>query len=213
MPLPLPIESRWQFVIDWDGTVTEQDTLALAMRHFVGSDVLDPLLAELDASLAAGSITLQEVMDREFAVLRATLEDVVAFIVENARVRAGFAEFVKRFDPLILSTSFHETIEPILSREGISARVVANRVDATDGWRIHWTVERPCSICGERCKRSLLPSGEIIYIGDGYSDRCAALTSTRVFARDGLARFLNAHRIAYEPFDDFHDVMARASNS
>jgi 2-hydroxy-3-keto-5-methylthiopentenyl-1-phosphate phosphatase len=27
-----------------------------------------------------------------------------------------------------------------------------------------------------------------------------------VFARDGLARYLDARGVAYEPFDDFHDV-------
>ena len=62
--------------------------------------------------------------------------------------------------------------------------------------------------CGERCKRSLLPSGEFIYVGDGYSDRCASLAATRIFARDGLARYLDQLSIAYEPYTDFRDVTA-----
>jgi 2-hydroxy-3-keto-5-methylthiopentenyl-1-phosphate phosphatase len=35
---------------------------------------------------------------------------------------------------------------------------------------------------------------------------CAALVADRIFARDGLARHLDARGVAYEPFDDLHDV-------
>ena len=48
-----------------------------------------------------------------------------------------------------------------------------------------------------------------VYVGDGYSDRCVALAAARVFARDGLATYLEAQGVAFQPFDDFHDV-ARA---
>lgn len=194
-------------VIDWDGTVTEDDTLSMALRRFVPPATLEPLTKRLDVALAAGQMTLQEVMNAEFGALTAPLDAVVDFIVEHARVRAGFADFVRRFDPLILSTSFHETIEPILSREGVSATVRAGRVVAgPGGWRIRWMSAELCASCGECCKRSMLPTGPFVYVGDGYSDRCAAVAGTRIFARDGLARYLDQHRVAYEPFDNFHDV-------
>jgi 2-hydroxy-3-keto-5-methylthiopentenyl-1-phosphate phosphatase len=45
-------------------------------------------------------------------------------------------------------------------------------------------------------------------VGDGYSDRCAALAADRVFARRGLARDMEAEGVAYEPFDDFVSVRA-----
>ncbi len=45
-------------------------------------------------------------------------------------------------------------------------------------------------------------------MGDGYSDRCAALAADRVFARDGLARYLDALGVAYEPFTDFDALTA-----
>jgi 2-hydroxy-3-keto-5-methylthiopentenyl-1-phosphate phosphatase len=48
--------------------------------------------------------------------------------------------------------------------------------------------------------------GELVYVGDGYSDRCAAEASDRVFATKGLARYLDERGIPYERFDDFHDV-------
>jgi 2-hydroxy-3-keto-5-methylthiopentenyl-1-phosphate phosphatase len=43
-------------------------------------------------------------------------------------------------------------------------------------------------------------------VGDGISDRCAALASDRIFATRGLARYLDEQGVAYERFDDFFDV-------
>ncbi|MEA2690065.1 MAG: 2-hydroxy-3-keto-5-methylthiopentenyl-phosphate phosphatase, partial [Candidatus Eremiobacteraeota bacterium] len=178
-----------QIIVDWDGTVTEKDTLLLLLRHFLDPSVFEWLEKDLDAQLHAGTMTLRQVMRREFAMLTAPLDDAVTFVLEHARVRPGFAEFAERFDPLILSSSFHETIEPVLARDGVTARVRANRVDArADGWRISWMSDADCDACGEACKRASLPSGGFVYVGDGYSDRCAALAAERVFARDGLAR-------------------------
>jgi 2-hydroxy-3-keto-5-methylthiopentenyl-1-phosphate phosphatase len=205
--LPATVPRTSKVVIDWDGTVTDEDSLSSALRHFVPAATLDPLTARVDIALAEGRMTLQEVMDAEFSTMTAPVSAVVDYIVEHAVVRPGFADFVKMFDPLILSTSFHETIEPILAREGVTATVRAGRIDAaSDGWRIRWMSTEVCHRCGERCKRSLLPAEPFIYVGDGYSDRCAALAATRVFARDGLARYLDKLSIPYELFTDFRDI-------
>jgi 2-hydroxy-3-keto-5-methylthiopentenyl-1-phosphate phosphatase len=86
--------------------------------------------------------------------------------------------------------------------------VHANRLDARpEGWRVVFRDESACAACGEACKRSALPAnGEIVYVGDGYSDRCAALAADRVFATDLLAEYLDERGVAYEPFTDLSDV-------
>ena len=63
-----------------------------------------------------------------------------------------------------------------------------------------------CEVCGEGCKRAALPPGDVVYVGDGYSDRCAALAASRVFARDGLAAYLEQQGAPYTPFEDLGDV-------
>ena len=95
--------------------------------------------------------------------------------------------------------------EPVLAREGVEVALHANRIDPRpDGWIVDWRYPEGCDECGESCKRSLLPPGEVVYVGDGYSDRCAALASDRVFATAGLARYLEDRGVAFEPFTDFH---------
>ena len=108
-----------QVVVDWDGTVTERDSLVLVLRRFLAPGAFDALAAEVDAKLAARTMTHREVMEREFSMMTAPLDEVVAYLVEHVRLRSGFAEFVTRFDPLILSSSFRETIDPVLARHGV----------------------------------------------------------------------------------------------
>jgi 2-hydroxy-3-keto-5-methylthiopentenyl-1-phosphate phosphatase len=155
-------------------------------------------------------MTLHEVIALEFSTVRESIEHVAAWLVENVRVRPGFHELVERFQPLVVSSGFHELIEPVLAREGVEVELRANRLDPRpDGWRVLWRDESVCAVCGEPCKRALVASnGPFVYVGDGYSDRCVALAADRVFARDGLAEYLDEQGVAYERFDDLRDVSA-----
>ena len=72
-----------------------------------------------------------------------------------------------------------------------------------------WNDAAPCPECGDLCKRRALPAGRpLVYVGDGYSDRCAALAADRVFARRALADYLVSRNVPFEPFETFDDVAA-----
>ena len=51
-----------------------------------------------------------------------------------------------------------------------------------------------------------------MYVGDGISDRCASLLADVVFARAGLAEWLDAQGVGYIPYGDFHDVLRWLKN-
>jgi 2-hydroxy-3-keto-5-methylthiopentenyl-1-phosphate phosphatase len=199
-------------VVDFDGTVTEQDLLDTIASRFGDPEVY----REVDEGLDEGRLTLREVITREYEPVRRPLEEIVAWELENVSIRPGFRELVAlaksegwRF--VIVSSGFHELIEPILQHEGVDVELHANRVDPRpEGWTVLWQYDETCDSCGESCKRSIVQEfardGELVYVGDGYSDRCAAEASDRVFATKGLARYLDERGIPYERFDDFHDV-------
>ena len=190
-------------MLDWDGTVTERDTLDLVLQEFGDAEIYERVEHELDA----GTMTLNEVIAAEFATVTVPLEQAVAFVVEHARVRAGFAELARAQRPLVVSSGFHELIEPVLEREGVLGAVElrANRVEARpDGWRIEFRVSETCEVCGEPCKRSDLPEGDVVYAGDSHSDYCASLAADRVFATGNLARWLERRGVAFTPLTDFH---------
>jgi 2-hydroxy-3-keto-5-methylthiopentenyl-1-phosphate phosphatase len=197
--------ASFTLVLDWDGTVTVRDTLWMLMERFGDQSVFERTEDGLGSTLS-----LQDVIDVQMRTITAPLGEALAFLLAEAEIRRGFAALAARYRPTILSSGFHETIEPILAREGVELDLVANRVDARpDGWRVLWRDDSPCPVCGDRCKRRALPAGRpLVYVGDGYSDRCAALAADRVFAHRGLAEYLAARNHPFEPFETFDDVAA-----
>jgi 2-hydroxy-3-keto-5-methylthiopentenyl-1-phosphate phosphatase len=198
-----------RLVLDWDGTVTERDTLGLVIEWFG-----DRATYRRNGWLMGRSLTHDQALSSSFATIRAGLPEVVDRLRATVRLRPGFRELVELHRPLVISSGFHELIEPVLARDGIEVELLANHVDArSDGWRVRLRNSAVCTACGEPCKRSSLPSGTVAYVGDGYSDRCAALAATRVFATDGLAVWLASRGITYERFEDFYDVLAALRTS
>jgi 2-hydroxy-3-keto-5-methylthiopentenyl-1-phosphate phosphatase len=194
-------------ILDWDGTVTVDDTLILALREFGDWQVY----LDAAAALRRGEITLHEEIRRDAESITTPIEEVVAWLRENLELRPGFLELAEAYRPLIVSSNFRQLIEPILERERVELEVLANNVEwSPEGWLATFRNGDSCGTCGEPCKRADLPTnGDVVYVGDGYSDRCAAQAADRIFARDSLAQYLDEQGVAYEPFDDFYDV-ARA---
>ena len=204
-------------VFDYDGTITERDLLQPIAYEF-GDPVV---VAKLDRALADGRITLREEIVGEYATMRASLGDVLAWVFARTRTRPGLDELLelaraRGWSPLVVSSGFHELIEPVLARSGLELDVFANRVDPrADGWIVDWRYDDDCPSCGQSCKRSavkrLTRGAPVVYVGDGYSDRCAAEAADRVFAIHGLARHLERRGLPFEQFSDFRDVVSALS--
>jgi len=193
-----------RLALDWDGTCTEVDGLHMLLERFGDREVYERMEGELGTGL-----TLHEVIGTEMRTITLPLGDAVAWLLEHVTLRAGFRELAERRHPVIVSSGFHELIEPVLAREGVELEVRANTIEARpDGWLVRWRDESICETCSEACKRAVLDGAPYVYAGDGYSDRCAALGAERIFARDGLATWLDAQGADYERFDDLRDIEA-----
>jgi 2-hydroxy-3-keto-5-methylthiopentenyl-1-phosphate phosphatase len=188
-----------RLVLDWDGTCTVRDSLVAAVHDLGDPSVYDEHHDSYGEALAA-----------EVATLRVTAEEAAAWAVEHVQLRPGFHELVADYAPVIVSSGLPQLILPVLGREGVEVDVRSNFAEPSpDGWRVRFRHEAPCDVCGDRCKRRSLPDERpIVFVGDGYSDRCASLACERVFARDGLARYLHDEGVPFEPFDTLTDVAA-----
>ena len=189
-------------VLDWDGTCTVHDSLVAAVHALGDPSVYEREFSSYGAALAA-----------EVGTIRASAEAAAEWAVENVSVRPGFHELVERYDPVVVSSGLPQLILPVLGREGVELDVRSNFAEPSpEGWRLRFRHDGPCPVCGDRCKRRSLPEElPLVFVGDGYSDRCASLACDRVFARDGLARYLAAEGVAYEPFDTLLDVATALS--
>jgi 2,3-diketo-5-methylthio-1-phosphopentane phosphatase len=202
---------------DFDGTITQRDTLHVIVETFGEGGVW----GSIEPRLRAGEITLEEAMERQFAEVRATPEEVRRTVLREAPLRPGFHEFLdwardRGHRVAILSSGFRSVIEAVLAAGGVTGVPIHSHEArfSPEGCRLVWSDRgERCELCGRPCKRHDLAGhlrGErLVYVGDGISDRCAAKMADLVFARDGLAEHLAAEGHPYLPFEDFFEVRER----
>jgi 2,3-diketo-5-methylthio-1-phosphopentane phosphatase len=208
---------RLLIACDFDGTITQRDTLHLIVESYGTRGLWEAI----EPRLRAGELTLEQAMQEEFASVRATLDEVRALVLREAGLRPGFPEFVawtRRHGHrlVVLSSGFRSVIDALLSHWGIEGiEVESHEARFTpEGCRLVWSDRgERCGHCDRRCKRHDLRrrmGGEpLVYIGDGVSDRCAARMADLVFARADLARDLAADGLPFVRFEDFVEVRER----
>jgi len=76
-----------RLVLEWDGTVTERDTLELVIESFG-----DMATYRRTGEAIGTALSHDEALARSFATVRAPLADVVARVVTDVRLRAEFNE-------------------------------------------------------------------------------------------------------------------------
>jgi HAD superfamily phosphoserine phosphatase-like hydrolase len=195
-----------QLVLDWDGTITVRDSLVAAI-HALG----DPSV--YDGGIQNAFSSYGEALAAEIATLRVSAEEAAAWAVENVEVSPGFHELAERYEPIIVSSGLPQLILPVLEREGVELEVRSNDAEVRpDGWRVIFRDEGVCPVCGDKCKRRSLPETRpLVFVGDGWSDRCASLAADRVFARTGLAEYLDEQGVPFERYETLNDVAAALS--
>jgi 2-hydroxy-3-keto-5-methylthiopentenyl-1-phosphate phosphatase len=196
-----------QLVLDWDGTCTVRDSLVAAIH-----DLGDPSVYDAGVQETFGSY--EEMLAAEVRTLQVTADEAADWAVEHVELRAGLHELVDRFRPVIVSSGLPQLIGPVLAREGLDGlELRSNDAEVRpDGWRVIFRDQGMCPVCGDKCKRRSLPTGDpLVFVGDGWSDRCVSLACDRVFARTGLAAYLDEQGFPYEPYETFFDVAAALS--
>src|SRR5947209_17080488 len=91
-------------ILDWDGTVTVDDTLIVALREFGDWQVY----LDAAAALRRGEITLHEEIRRDAESIKAPISEVVDWLVENLELRPGFHELAEAHRPTIVSSNFRD---------------------------------------------------------------------------------------------------------
>ncbi len=202
----------WTIVVDFDGTITEDDVLEAICSHHAPEAT-----AAAEDALRRGEIDLDECIRREFMTIRAEHAEIIDEFVSKAVVRRGFGEFVRSAQAaghrvVVISSGFESLIRPVLERSGLGdLEVIAHDVRFSPrGTSVSFREGVRCERCGEQCKRPLVAalaeSESVAYIGDGWSDRCASLFAERRFARAGLARYLDREQAEYTRFEGFDEI-------
>ena len=202
---------------DFDGTITEHDTLHLIVAEYGSADLWN----RIEPRVVSGELSIEQAMQEEFAAVRATPEQVRDLVLREAGLRRGFPEFVRWSREnghrlIVFSSGFRSVIDDILAHWGIEGLEVVSHeaLFSEDGCRLVWSDRGDlCVECGRHCKRHDMRGrsrGEpVVYIGDGVSDRCGARMADVVFARANLADDLAEAGVPFTRFEDFDLVRSR----
>lgn len=200
-------------LVDFDGTACSHDVAEHILTEFA-----DPSWAELDAAWERGEIDTREIVAAQAAMLDSPLEEMVDFALEHCPLDPTFAPFVRWLEGLevpvaLVSDGFGFYIAPLLERAGLDGvGVVTNTWSPEDPGSIRFDNGHPeCVGCGTCKMNAVLAArtrGPVAFVGEGQSDRFAALYGDVVFAKDALVAIATADGVPFLPWDDFDDVRA-----
>ena len=195
-PIPplLPGEPPLALLIDYDGTISLTDVTDEVMAAHVPG-----VWEEAAALYDAGRMGSRRLMAWEMDLVRADPAALLATAAEQPH-DDGFVPFVRRAQaagvPIeIVSDGFGFFIEPALARLGVPELPVVTARTEFHGDRATLTFPNghpTCLVCGT-CKRARVlahraAGRQVVFIGDGESDRYAAGYSDVVFAKRLLER-------------------------
>lgn len=208
------ISMKVLFVTDFDGTININDVSFLLLNEMTGG-----MWHGIDQEFISGKIGSKEAYKKISQYLTPEKERWIECIRRLENLDPSFKLFLKDikshgWDVVVVSDGFDIYINEIFKRNGIKdMEIYANKVSFK---KRSVEIDFPhsagdCEECGV-CKRDVIlkkrKSGyyPIIYIGDGYSDRCGAFYADWVFARRHLSRIFISKGKAFSYLKDFDSV-------
>lgn len=197
--------------VDFDGTISPVDTTDLLLRRFA-----DPFWQHIEEEWKAGRIGSRECMGRQIDLVRASPEQLDAFVA-SIEIDPGFAGFVHRCRELghrvtVMSDGLDRSVGCALRRAGLDLPFRANRLEwiGGDRWRLTFPYARSgCRSLAGNCKCRLAESerrAARVVIADGRSDFCLAGAADLVIAKNPLAAYCLCHGLPHIAFNDFAEV-------
>jgi 2,3-diketo-5-methylthio-1-phosphopentane phosphatase len=195
--------------LDFDGTITAVDSAHHLLDRFAPGKwhVIDDEYARGEIGSRVCLLDEWDLLPKEEALLRSVAREVSidpGLVALVGALRAAGAEVT------VVSDGFgflaREVCEPL------DLTVLTNDVDWSTGELRFPHEDRccPCSTCG-MCKQAPIKDARHrgrtpVLVGDGTSDRKAALLADVVLAKGALARWCAANGVAYTPFETLDDV-------
>ncbi len=205
---------------DFDGTLAQNDVGDAFIKTFGDW----PECEKAVQRWLRGEISSCEYYEVAALTMRVNQKQLDDFC-EAQPLASGFLEFAafcrQRNWPLtVLSDGLDYYIHRILLRHKLDLPVFANHVEFVPPERglgpDRIAISFPyygnscgkCANCkGYHVRRLVKPEEKIVYIGDGFSDRCGTQEADIIFAKRDLAKWCEEKRMKYWRFESFEQVL------
>lgn len=205
---PLDLAATSVF-LDFDGTISRTDVGVHLLERLAGPEWHD-IEAEYDSGAIGSRICLLDEWDllpRDAELLRSVVAEVPLDDDLDALVTSLLAAGA---EVSVVSDGFGFYARDACAHLGIP--VLTNAVDWSTG-RLEFPHEDRCCACSScgTCKQAPIKEARhrgraTVLVGDGTSDRKAALLADVVFAKGGLANWCSANAVEFRRFDTLSDV-------
>jgi HAD superfamily phosphoserine phosphatase-like hydrolase len=201
----------WIFT-DFDGTISDPDTINLLGRLFDRSAER----AVMREKLFSGRIRPREFLSWEIGLVDVPLQEALKVLRRDVVIDLTFPAFAdwcrtKSIPLTIVSNGLEEIIRALLEPFGMDYPVIeANHLrEGIVPWE---AVFRDDSSWGHDkaayLRNSLSIGYDPVFIGDGVSDREAAMWAKILFAKEELAKYCEKVALEYQRFKSFAEVQA-----
>lgn len=208
--------------IDFDGTITIGDVGNSIFSHFAGEK-----FELFNYEYINGKISAIEYYNKLIHATKIFSCDEFISFIQSHEIDSTFLDFLifcehvnqneNKIEIIVLSDGFDLYLDRILKKYNIkSLKYFSNHLEMDDECSLIASfpyTDEDCKKCA-CCKRNqvlTLSSDEdiIVYIGDGYSDRCAVNYADIVFAKGSLQTYCQEQNISYYLYSNFIDVIER----
>ncbi len=203
---------------DFDGTITEKDTLIFLTTNLGGGP---EMIAAIGRLIREDKISLREGIAAEMRSIRRPFAEAVKLLREQVRIDAGFVPLARWCEeqgiPLtVLSAGFHQFIDLFLPRGKFpQLEILANNIRPNEeiGWQCEFRDQTPWGHDKSLALQEARKRGEyVIFIGDGLSDRGAAEEADEVFAKHSLADYCRERGINCHEYQTFEEILIQLQN-
>ena len=193
----------FQIFSDFDGTITNRDTIVFLTEEFGGGPNVRQDIFE---QIKSGELTVYEAVKRELATITVSWDEAAQALKQHIHVVPSFPMFVRwcRREGYLLSV-LSSGIKPVVSLfiGELGVPFFAHRVEMT---ATGWHYRRDQSADKRSILRRIKGTRKVVYIGDGTSDIEAIPYVDLLFAKGYLAEHCQQEKIPYTPFQSFLDV-------
>ena len=201
--------------VDYDGTVTMQDTVVKSLNLFMDPEEAMSIANELHS----GEITLRRAVHRCFDGQDQRLIPKMLSNIKNVRIRPGFEEFLERMEELeipviLLSAGFEPLIMYKIGHlQNMFLDMYYGRIEVEDGCiKIVGKYDDGVELINKQHVMSQYQSDMKIAIGDGLTDIGMATDADLTFARGQLMDMMDERGLEYIHWDDFFDIIKVIEN-
>lgn len=207
------MNKKYIVLMDFDGTISTVDVGDQIIYKFIKVKGAEQLAEDFRTK----TIGSTELYTKLYAGFNGSKEEVISF-VKTFSLDPYFKNFISfcninNIKTAVLSDGFDFYINALFDKYDIGPLTIYcnNGYFKNQSIELEFPYQNPyCHICAN-CKASAYlkykdAGYNVIFIGDGYSDRYVAEKADIVFAKSHLIDYCKANSIEYIPFNTFNDV-------